>query len=63
MSASLSSSEIGLRGYDAPSVMIDFIVGQCWWCLSSGSSVDQCLNSDPYDRIVFGVFCVALSVL
>ena len=55
MSDSLSSSEIGLSGYEAPSVMIVLIAGQCWWYFSNGSSVDQCLNSEPYVRIVFCV--------
>ena len=63
MSVILSSSVIGRSGYFAPKVSVSLILCHKGCRLRSGSMICVGLNSEPYDRIVFGVDWVAVSRL
>ena len=47
MSFSLSSSEIGVSGYDAPLLMMSLMFCHCGWCWRRGAMTLMGLNSAP----------------
>ena len=63
MSVILSSSVIGRSGYCAPKVSVSLILCHRGCRFRSGSMMCVGLNSELYDRIVFGVDWVAVSRL
>ncbi len=63
MSVNLSFSDISLRGEVAPLVRISFSWGQNGWWQSSSSRSLECLNSEPYERILECIERMAFSKL